>query len=276
MRRIKLIRLCVSLAFVTSLTVAAAFEHGAFAQSLGLKLGEYKLLPRLSVLHRTGGIAGVNQRFRLSGSYELEQSPLAVYPPMVSFQNVEIWGSLISDLPHPAYVEDVDKILNLEGLFGQQVPVGAPFDVYKFSGETLDGSSIKLYAAVIGPWMYVRGGTPPPPGSADYFVHNLRMVARSGRSADLNDDGVVDAADYTALRDNMHNAGGAAVSDLTAGVTYDDWREQFGERVPDFAPIDTMWAGATSGFAAAAATPEPSSALLALLCGLVVLSWRNK
>jgi hypothetical protein len=148
--------------------------------------------------------------------------------------------------------------------------------VYKFSGETLDGSSIKLYAAVIGPWMYVRGGTTPPPGSADYFVHNLRMVARSGRSADLNDDGVVDAADYTALRDNMHNAGGAAVSDLTAGVTYDDWREQFGERVPDFAPIDTMWAGATSGFAAAAATPEPSSALLALLCGLVVLSWRNK
>jgi hypothetical protein len=84
-------------------------------------LGKFKVLPRLSVLHRTGGIAGVNQRFRLSGSYELEQSPLAVFPPMVSFQNAEIWGSLISDRPHPAYVEDVDEILNLEGLTGQQV-----------------------------------------------------------------------------------------------------------------------------------------------------------
>jgi hypothetical protein len=269
MRRIKLIRLCVSLAFVTSLTVAAAFEHGAFAQSLGLKLGEYKLLPRLSVLQRTGGIAGVNQRLRLFGSYEIEQSPLAIYPPMVSFQNAEIWGSLISDLPNPAYVEDVDEILNLEGLFGRQVPVEAPFDLYKFAGKTRDGSSIQLHAAAIGPWMYVRGSTTPPPNSADYFVYELRMVARSRPFADLNEDGRVDAADYTVLRDRAGAAGAGSIGASTDEVTYSDWREQFGEQVPDFTAVDDYLTGAGSGFPAtltATATPEPTTAALVCLC----------
>lgn len=277
MRRIQLHRLSVLVVFLTLLGVAAAIGRGAFAQSLGPKLGEFKVLPRLSVLHRTGGIAGVNQRLRLSGSYELEQSPLAVYPPMVSFQNAEIWGSLISDLPHPAYVEDVDELLNLEGLFGQQVPVGAPFDVYKFSGETLDGSSIQLHAAVIGPWMYVRGSTTPPPSSADYFEYELRMVARSRPFADLNEDGRVDAADYTVLRDRAGAAGAGAVGASTDGVTYGDWREQFGEQVPDFIAVDDYLAGAGSdsiAALAATATPEPSSAALMCLCCAMLVARR--
>ncbi len=33
-------------------------------------LEHYRLLPRASVLHQTGGIAGVDQRYRLTGEYD--------------------------------------------------------------------------------------------------------------------------------------------------------------------------------------------------------------
>lgn len=269
MWRISFLRLVVALA-------CGLGAGNAGAQDLGLKIGTFKVVPRLSVLHRTGGIAGRSEWLRLSGQYDLVQSPLAVYPPFVYFDTAEIWGALISDLPHAAVVEDVDELLNLEELHGRQLPVGAPFDVYQFRGKLDDGSAIELAAAKIGSWMYVRGFTTPPPGSADFFEYQLKMVARSRPFADMNDDGKVDAADYTLLRDSAAH-GEAALDAASAGATFADWREQFGESLPDFTAVDALLAGAGAGFApaSAAAVPEPATITIALLAVVALAGSRR-
>ena len=125
-------------------SVAVLIAGGLFAQSsLGQDPAEilehYRLLPRASVLHQTGGIAGVNQRYRLTGEYDFRHGlrPLS----MAGFENAEIWGSLISDLPTPAVVIDVDEILNIDGLEGRLLPSRGPLDFYEFRGTTGDGSS---------------------------------------------------------------------------------------------------------------------------------------
>jgi hypothetical protein len=247
----------------------------ARAQDPPALLDHYRLLPRLSTLHRSGGIAGIDERYRLIGKYDLRHG--TGWTAEASFENAEVWGSIISDLPHPAVVLDVDEILNLEGLKGEALPVAAPFDVYQFTGQTADGSSVELFASVIGPWMYLRGGTHPPPDSADYFTYQLRAVARSRPFADFNDDGVVDAADYTVLRDSggLGGVGAASSDDVTAGAGFAEWKQQFGESVPDFAAMEAMMAGMAAGLAAATATPEPAAMWLAIVGGLLIAGWRR-
>ena len=270
MKRFSFACLLLVLAATGSLTTPSQ------AQDPAELLDHYRLLPRLSTLHQTGGIAGFDLRYRLLGKYDFRHG--IGWTADASFENAEIWGSILSDGPTPAYVIDVDEILNLEGLKGEALPVGAPFDVFKFTGETADGSSVRLLAAVIGPWMYVQGGTRPPVGGADFFEYDVRMVARSRPFADFNGDGIVNAADYTALRNSggLNGAGAAGSDDVTAGAGYAEWKEQFGETVPDFLALDAMMSAAAAGLGAAAAAPEPASLGLALVVGLFLACWRRR
>jgi hypothetical protein len=143
----------------------------------------------------------------------------------------------------------------------------APFNVYRMKGETSDGSSVELFAAVLGRWMYVRGGTEPPPGSADFFTYDVKWLARSRPLADLNGDGVVDAADSVILRKaETSGAGFSSEEDGTAGVGLADWAQQFGEKIPDLTAIDARISEAMAS-AATGAVPEPAS------LGLVVVGW---
>ena len=247
---------------VGMIAVAGGMGQIAVAQTAA-DVDHYRILPRLSTLHITGGFAGVHEHYRLIGEYDLRHSASM---GAARFANAELWGSIISDLPTPAIVLDVDERLNLEGLKGEQLPVAAPFDVYKFTGPTADGSDLTLFAAVLGPWMYVRGESQPPPGGADFFDYHLRMVARSRPFADFNDDGIVDLADYTVLRDSQTSA---TVSAAIDGASWSDWQSQFGERVPDFRAIDAMADGDFKR--SAAAVPEPGAAMLAVL-GAVLFS----
>jgi hypothetical protein len=163
-------------------------------------------------------------------------------------------------------VIDVDELLNLEGLKGTQLPVAGPFDVYRFEGFTSDDSSVELFATLIGPWMYLRGDTDPPPGSADFFEYELRALARTGRSADLNEDGVVDAADYVLARDTS----GLSGNDIYRGASLDDWREQFGETIPDLTDMDAAIGAAAASFLMVAAIPEPSTLTMLLLAAAMM------
>jgi hypothetical protein len=233
-------------------------------------LDHFRLIPRLSTLRQTGGFAGVDLRYRLTGEYDLRRGTRL--NRMAAFENAEVWGSLISDLPTPAVVIDVDEILNLEGLKGTALPVAAPFDIYRFEGLAPDESSVELFAAVLGRWMFIRGGTQPPPGSADFFEYHIRALARSGPApfADINEDGSVDAADYVAWRDSVRTSG----DDGSAG--YADWRHQFGEAVPDMAAIDVAMSSAMASFVAAASVPEPTCLNLAIGAGFLIAGRRRR
>ncbi|MEX0611295.1 MAG: hypothetical protein WD229_04170, partial [Pirellulales bacterium] len=234
-------------------------------------LDHYRLLPRLSTLHQMGGIAGINQRYLLTGKYDFAHG--SGWTAKASFENAEIWGSLISKFPTPAFVIDVDHILNLEGLRGEALPVGAPFDVYQFTGHTSDGSSVQLFASVIGSWMYVRGATHPPAGSADYFTYHIQALARSRPFADFNGNGIVDAADYVMLRNSDPDSGGIGIvgsDDVTAGAGFAEWMQQFGETVPDLTTMDSMMSAALGSSVTTATVPEPASAALVILGGLIL------
>lgn len=249
--------------FLPSLFVLATTLIGTVvdAQTPPIILDHFKLLPQASVLHESGGIAGVNRLYRLTGKYDLAHG--VGWVADASFENAEIWGSQVAPFPTPAVVIDVDKILNLEGLKGESLPVASPFPVYQFTGNAADGSSERLVAAVIGPWMYMRGGTTPPEGSADFFKYEISAVARSPRPfADLNGDGTVDAADFVLLR----NYAGAASADV---ASFNDWIQQFGEKFPDFSGYDAMMASALGSLSAGATVPEPSAHVLLLIAGTV-------
>jgi hypothetical protein len=230
-------------------------------------LEHYRLLPRVSVLHQSGGIAGVSQRYRLTGEYDFLHGLRPLSP--ASFENAEIWGSLISDLPTPAVVIDVDEILNIDGLEGRLLPSHGPLDFYEFRGKTGDGSSIHAHAAVLGRWMYMRGFTEPPPDSADFFEYRFQTLARRGPSADMNDDGVVNAADFVAMRD-VDGIGRNVRSDLTIGAGLSDWRQQFGEATPDLTAMDTALSSALASFASVTSVPEPASVSLAFAGALLI------
>jgi hypothetical protein len=256
------------LVYLSVVTVAAGTTaQPSVAQDPAEIIDHFRLLPRFSTLRQTGGFAGVDWRYRLTGEYDFRHG---IGPKAdAAFENAEVWGSLISDEPTPAIVIDVDEILNLEGLNGTALPVAAPFDVYQFRGQAPDESSVELYAAVLGPWMFLRGWTEPPPGSADFFVYHIRALARSRPFADVNEDGTVDAADYVAMRDS----GQIGPGDRTAG--YADWRRQFGEAVPDLTVIDAALGAAVASSVAAAAVPEPTSIMLAVFGGLLTAGLRR-
>lgn len=226
------------------------------------RIDHYNLVPQHSTLLQTGGFAGVEQRYRLRGDYDFVQGwgdDWSSLTRSARFANADIRAPLGDLLP--AFI-DVDELLNLEGLRGELLPLGAPFDVYRFRGIINDGipaspaesSRIDLFAALLGPWMYVYGETTPPPHTADYFEYELKMVARRGRWADWNEDGVVDAADYTLARDEDP----AMVA---------DWLDQYGSAGPD---METFAVLASAAASSATAVPEPATVLLLALAVTLV------
>lgn len=263
---------------VAVLIVAPAASRAAWPIRGPINRGShYNLLPSRSALVKTGGFAGVNSRYVIQGDFDFDV--LAMFPMMAEgfegevgiewgarFENANVYAPLGPMLP--AFV-DVDHLLNLELLRGELLPLGAPFNVYRFRGVINDGiaasplesSTIELYAAQAGPWMYLWGETTPPPHSADFFSYEIKAVARTGRWADWNEDGVVNAADYTVMRDQQSNPLANAVDWATA---YGDWKSQFGEKAPD---VDAMIASFSAAMAAstALAIPEATTIWLAAI-----------
>jgi hypothetical protein len=257
--------------FIVRALVAMGF--GMWAASSGMaqdspdSLVHFRVVPRLSIVHQTGGFPGVDWRWRLMGEYDLARGPNTV--AQVAFKNAEIWGSLISKDAVPAIALDVDETFNLEGLNGRVLPTMGPFPVFEFRGTTEDDSKVHLLGAKIGPWMYLRGGVFPPDGGSDYFTYHMRAVARSRPFADLNDDGDVNATDYMLLR----KFGNAAGLD---GVTFADWRAQIGEKAPDLGMLDAMLNSAMGSLEPAANVPEPAAMGMILIGGVLLAGWRRR
>lgn len=265
-------RLCVrgALVYTVSWLAAAVPAINAGAQAPEI-VDHFRLIPRLSVLHQTGGFAGVDDRYRLMGEFDLAHT--REWAGDARIENAEVWGSVISPFPRTAEVTDVDELLNLEGLDGEKLPVGGPFDAYRFTGTINDGSSIDIFAMQLGPWLGLRGFTTPPPGSADFFAYQLRAVARRSPVADFNDDGVVDRADLSAWA-----TGGGSLLDgaLTRGADFLAWQQQLGEQPPLDALDAALSAVIASTRSSLTAVPEPAALPVAAVAAMLSVARRRR
>jgi len=86
---------------------------------------------------------------------------------------------------------------------------------------------------------------------------------------DYNDDGVVNAADYTIWRDTLGATGAGLAADADGDQVvdvhdYDAWKYHFGLSLP----------GAGSAAIASSSVPEPTSGLMLVMGGWISIMWR--
>jgi hypothetical protein len=253
-----------SLRLTAACALIAACPQTADAEFFPSRTFHYQFLPRASVLNQSGGFAGVDINWRVRGTFDfsITQSPLAISPPFhyAEFENVEAWGAH----PHRDELLDLNDALNLEAIIGgQTIYPQQPPRAFTFHGTTGDGSSVRLQAIMEGPWFYLRGGTTPPPGSADYFKFTIRAMARRTPVADLNDDGVVDRNDAASWSTQF----GSPLS----GADFLEWQRQLGEAAPSVASMDAALDAAIAASANSAATtvPEPGAMIIAAIAMIV-------
>lgn len=234
-------------------------------------LRQYRFLGSLSQLRATGGIAGIDVAYDVSGTFDLitgweyrsDPPPLSLHA-YARFDQVDAWAShpLLDGLPL-----NLDRVLNLTGLRGELLPVGAPFDVYEFTGKTEDGSAVRLVGRLLGQWLALDGQTTPPPGSADFLAYELRSWARLRPFADFDVDDAVGDGDLTVWEQHFGAVlppasdppwiwGDADEDGAVDGADLLLWQRQYGETPPVFVPL-----------AAASAVPEPA------LLGWLGLGW---
>jgi hypothetical protein len=151
-------------------------------------------------------------------------------------------------------------------------------DRFAFLGGTLEVSLVDLgggmFAPGIGNTFTVLTATEGIAGTFDDWIlpsgylwdvsvgtyEVVLTVTGLGLTGDFNNDGTIDAADYTVWRDAMAAGTGTLPNDPTPGTVdesdYQYWRAHYGET-----------AGSGAGAGALAAVPEPTTAVL-LLVGL--------
>lgn len=241
------------------------------------RLTSYRFLLRHSTFKQTGGFAGWEIEAPIFGTFnfiegfdtDVDPNGTPTLEPFAAFDEVRAWWL------HPAAFPGIglDQTLNLSGLDGEPLPVGAPFDVYEFEGVEGQGEPMHLFAAKIGRWLYLRGENAPGPHTADFFNYEIRALARVRPFADLDNNDLVDGADIIMWRDHF---GEDAVGDVdengnTGGSDFLALQRQQGEAVPDIAALDTTLAAVSDSITA---VPEPTAFCL---LGLVLssLCWQR-
>jgi hypothetical protein len=253
------------LAAATSSLVAASSAQASHPELVR----SYRFVPQRSVLYQSWTDRDApTLPIPISGTFDLvtgfhhePPDPGGWLGQFARFENVHAGG------PHPIqdYIVDLNQVLNLTGLEGRQLPLGAPWDGYEFTGKNADGASVRLFASVIGPWFRVQGEATPPPGST--LLYQFQAIARQRPYADFNDDGFVDASDFkiwsanvgaSSLEDDITHLGDADGDRDVDGSDYLAWQQQLGEKTPE------------GSRAAAGGVPEPAGA--ALIAAAAVLA----
>jgi phospholipase/lecithinase/hemolysin len=108
------------------------------------------------------------------------------------------------------------------------------------------------------------------PTAGVHAILGQRMLSLFVLSGDYNDDGTIDAADYTVWRDAM-TAGASLANDPTPGSVDESdflyWRTHFGE---------SLGGGASAGEIAPTAVPEPATGPIFFVTLLVGLAGRRR
>jgi hypothetical protein len=141
-----------------------------------------------------------------------------------------------------------------------------------------------LFAASIGPWLHLHGGTDPPPGGADFYEYEIKALARRRPYADFDRNDVIDRGDlaewakrYGLAADSDVDLVGDADGDRDVdGDDFLSWQRAIGETAPSMESLDAMVGAALATVSAASApsttaVPEPAALALAL-AGVVAAS----
>lgn len=201
----------------------------------------YRFLPRLSKLTENNEHDGFEVDYTVRGPFDFFVEHNVEIDPWGSkagFTNVEAWAA------HPIldFILPLDQVFNMSGLEGWQLPVLGPFDAYQFEGLNEQGAKVDLFATVIGPWFYLRGGTTPPEGSPELSTFTLNAIARSRPYADFDDSGVIDDLDLSRWQEyygqrapnsqDITHLGDADGDQHIAGGDFLIWQRQRGEMAP--------------------------------------------
>jgi len=146
-------------------------------------------MPGQSMVIQTGGIAGVNWTYTLTGQFQLT---IDYGAGKAWFSNVE---AIATGHSEPDRTLDPNDVFNLTGLTGTISKDGS----IEFTGRTADGSDVLLYLTLSDEWMSLKGQTTPPPNSADFFIFDLDAVAQrkyDGGTGEINDPYLIYTADH--------------------------------------------------------------------------------
>lgn len=204
---------------------------------------------------RTAANPDVSERFGLFVQDNFRQG---------DWQVTDSRGTVRTDVPHTAtttgatlrfsLVDEEQYAFELLTLDGSAALYSGGGTLTGALGRSIDSIELVLFGA---------GGSAT--GERELFFDNLTVRSPfSGVEGDFNNDGRVDAADYTAWRDRQGDPAGALPNDFDSGpigpAQYATWQAAY---------------GANAG-AQPAVVPEPAAACLALLAGGSVASVRNR
>ena len=152
----------------------------------------------------------------------------------------------------------VDGVAGTNGHSNQTIHVAIPLS--SFTALTPGSNSYDVYFALNGNW-----GS----GSATVFYDNLRLLnLNAPLTGDFNDDGHVDAADYTVWRDTLGSTSELAADANLNGVVdpgdYSLWKANFGAASNVGAGEGSSRAGSSPTPDSTQAVPEPNALPLAL------------
>jgi hypothetical protein len=265
-----MVRLLVFFRLLSVAALAVSFFVGDAAASHPDILRNYRFIPSRSTLEVTGGFAGVDETYRARGTFGLVTGfeegvtcaaigcPPPSHVPFAEFVDVDAW--LHPDGPL-TYVLDLDQTLNLSGLEGT-FSTTSPERLH-FRGEEGQSWPFRLTAVRHGRLLHLFGENDE--ACCDFFHYKFNAIAYQTPYADANLDGIVDAADYVAMRKSID----APLSDTGSGSSsegdLDLWLSSFGDSV-DFDAF-------TTEAASSSAVPEPASIGM-LLCCILILSGR--
>jgi len=131
----------------------------------------YVFGPDQSTVFKTGGFAGVNITYAVTGQFQLT---VDLNSRIASF---EIVDANLTDDTGLEYGQSLKEIFNMTGLAGTVVN----YKTIEFEGKTADGTesdvSLSLKLSIKDDSVHLTGKTTPPPNSADMFFYDVNAVA---------------------------------------------------------------------------------------------------
>ncbi len=144
--------------------------YGGTAEACKSLIGTstYAFVSEQSTILQTGGIAGVNWTYTLSGQLQLTVN---FGEGKARFSNIDATATDNNEPDRKLDPNDVFNLTSLTGTIGRNGSI-------RFTGKADDGSDIILDVTLSDEWISLKGQTTPPPNSADFFIFDLDASAQ--------------------------------------------------------------------------------------------------